>query len=99
MKTEHAMPREGSAGAREQSTHNHPQRRSWLWLVAAFVLCPCHIPILLAIAGTGALGGALARNQALLVGVVAVAFAFALWRYLAPSKTADSCPACLAQRR
>jgi hypothetical protein len=37
-----------------------------LWLVAAFSLCPCHLPILLAIFRAGAIGGALARNQGVL---------------------------------
>ncbi len=79
-------------------THTHPEKKSWPWLVAAFVFCPCHIPILLAILGTGALGGALARNQTVLLLALAAAFAVALWRYLAPPKTVDSCPACRAER-
>lgn len=34
--------------------------------MAAFSLCPCHLPILLAIFRAGAIGGALARNQGVL---------------------------------
>lgn len=74
--------------------HTHPQRRSWPWLLAAVVLCPCHIPILLGILGTGALGGAIAGNTGVLFVALAAAFGFALWRGLARPKGADSCPAC-----
>ncbi|MGH2812113.1 MAG: hypothetical protein ACRDI1_05310 [Actinomycetota bacterium] len=70
-------------------------KKSWPWLLAAFVLCPCHIPILLAILGTGALGGALAPSQGVLFVVLGAAFALALWRYLATPKEVETCPACM----
>ena len=50
----------------EKSIHGHHERKSWPWLVAAFFLCPCHLPILLANFGAGAVGGVLARNQGVL---------------------------------
>lgn len=83
--------------AQAQPGHTHRAQRSRLWLAAALVLCPCHLPILLAIAGTGALGGVLARNQTLLFVALAGAFAFALWRYLT-TRPSDSCPACRAEK-
>ncbi len=83
----------------EQQAHTHPQKRSWPWLVAAFLLCPCHLPIVLAVLGTGAFGAVIARSQGGLLVVLAAAFGFALWRALAQPKTAASCPACHDERR
>lgn len=74
--------------------HNHPVRRSWPWLIAAFVLCPCHVPILLAVLGTGVLGGGLARNQWLVILVLGVAFVVLLARGLGQRRD----PACAACR-
>lgn len=79
--------------------HTHRERRRWPWLVAAFVLCPCHIPILLWIAGTGALGGALARNRLALFVALGAAFVVALWRGAAERKTVEGCAACRDERR
>lgn len=79
------------------SAHTHPEKRSWPWLVAAVFLCPCHIPILLAILGTGVLGGALARSQGILFVALAAAFGVAIWRALAKPKGTDSCPTCQRQ--
>lgn len=81
-----------------EETQRHRERRSWPWLVAAFLFCPCHIPILLAILGTGALGGALAHNEGVLFVALAAAFAFALWRYVRDS-SAETCPECDEDRR
>jgi len=72
--------------------HTHTEKRSWSWLVAAFLLCPCHLPIVLAILGTGAFGGLIARSQGVLFVVLGAAFGFALWRGLSGSKTAEACP-------
>ncbi len=82
-----------------EPAHTHPEKRSRLWLVAAFLFCPCHLPIVLAVLGTGAFGGVLARSQGVLFVVLAAAFGFALWRGLAQPKSAESCPACRAQDR
>lgn len=84
---------------RTSPVHTHPEKKGWPWLAAAFVLCPCHVPILLAILGTGALGGALTRNVAVVVVALSVAFAFALWRYVGATKEQDTCPACIDERR
>lgn len=78
----------------EAPEHTHPRVRRWPWLVAAAVVCPCHLPLLLALAGTGALGGALARNYLLLLAGLAAAFALALWRGLSAGRRKESCPAC-----
>lgn len=82
-----------------EPAHKHPEKPSRLWLVAAFLFCPCHLPIVLAVLGTGAFGGVLARSQGVLFVVLAAAFGFALWRGLAQPKSAESCPACCAQDR
>jgi len=83
----------------EQQAHTHPQKRSWPWLVAAFLLCPCHLPVVLAILGTGAFGGLIARSQGVLFVVLGAAFGFALWRGLSGSKTVKPCPTCREGRR
>lgn len=79
--------------------HTHTENRSRSWLVAAFLLCPCHLPILLAVVGTGAFGGVIARSQGVLFVVLGAAFGFALWRGLSGSKTAEACPTCREGRR
>lgn len=76
--------------------HRHG-RRSRGWQVAAVLTCPCHLPILLAVVGSGALGGALSRNTGLLFVGFALAFALALWRGFF-TNTAEPCPACETAR-
>jgi len=78
--------------------HMHTEKRSWPWLVAAFLLCPCHLPIVLTILGTGAFGGFIARSQGVLFVVLGAAFGLALWRGLSGSKTAEVCPVCRDER-
>lgn len=73
--------------------HTHTVRRGWPWLVAAFFLCPCHVPILLAVLGTGVLGGALARNLWLVILAMGMAFVIALARGLR-EKREPACAAC-----
>lgn len=98
MKAEPLVKPSGGAIAPAPETgevgHIHPQRRSWPWLLAAVLVCPCHLPILLAILGTGALGGAVARNAMLLFVGLAAAFGFSLWRAFAGPGAEESCPAC-----
>ena len=77
---------------RADEPHGHGERR-WPWLVAAVVLCPCHLPILLALLGTSAL----ARSRGLVLVALTAAFAVALWRYLAPVKPNHDCPTCAAK--
>lgn len=98
MRTEQNPPALKVTGAPAGDVHTHPQKRGWRWFVAAFVLCPCHLPLVLAILGTGVLGGVLARNQAMLLAVFGVAFAFALWRGLAQPNT-DATLSRLSRRR
>lgn len=78
--------------------HTHSVRRGWPWLVAAFFLCPCHVPILLAVLGTGVLGGALARNLWLVILAMGVAFAIALARGLGERRE-PACAACREEER
>lgn len=58
--------------------HRAPGRRS-PWLVAA-LLCPCHLPLLATILGTGGLTGLLARNQSVSLLAVALLLEFSLSR-------------------
>lgn len=55
-------------------------------LIAAFLLCPCHLPILVAALGTGAVGGLLARNGFVLFVALTSLFSLTLWRYVAEPK-------------
>ena len=79
--------------------HTHADRRSPPGLVAAFVPCPCHVPVILAILGTGALGGVLVRKAAVMFVALTEAFAFALWRYVTMTREQEACPACIYQGR
>lgn len=99
MRTEHSEAVTNATPILTEPAHTHPEKRTWPWLVSAFLLCPCHLFIVLAILGTGAFGGLLARNQGVLLAVLAVAFGLALWRYLSQSKTVEACPACREERR
>lgn len=78
--------------------HTHPVKKGWPWLVVAFFLCPCHVPILLAVLGTGILGGALARNQWLVLLAMGVAFVIVLTRGLRGRRD-PACAACRAGER
>lgn len=75
-----------------EPAHADAQKRSWRWLVAAFLLCPCHLPLLLVALGAGVSGGLVTRNQGALLLVMSVLFMFALWRYLAESKAEETRP-------
>ncbi len=47
-------------------------------LGAAFLTCPCHLPIYLVLFGGTALGGYLTENMALVAGVLTAAFLISL---------------------
>ncbi len=63
-------------------------------MLAAIVLCPCNVPVILWIFSAGALGGALTRNAWVLFVALAAGFVFAVWRAMARPKTLETCPAC-----
>lgn len=53
-----------------------PERRGRRWIFGSFVLCPCHLPVTLAIVGSLAGGtalGGLLRDHMLLAGLVITA--------------------------
>jgi len=66
------------AGARQH------EKRGRRWLVVSFLLCPCHVPLALALAGAilgGSTLGAAISGNALRVGIVMSAlYAVMLWR-------------------
>lgn len=67
------------------------------WAVVAVVLCPCHLPMVIAV--LGAVGFANASrwlgSNALLVGAgLAPAAAISLWVAVSAARTAAACPAC-----
>jgi len=73
----------------ESSLPAHPEarqheKRGRRWLVVSFLLCPCHVPMALALAGVllgGSTVGAAVTGNALPVGIVMSAlYALMLWR-------------------
>lgn len=57
--------------------------RAYLLLGSALLLCPCHLPVLLALVagglGGGAVAGFLGRNMPLVLALATGYFVFALW--------------------
>ena len=57
--------------------------RAYLLLVSALLLCPCHLPVLLAIVaggvGSSAFASFLSQNMALVLAIATLYFVFALW--------------------
>jgi mercuric ion transport protein len=70
--------------------------RGYLLLGAAFVLCPCHLPLLASLLAGTAVGGVLAANTLALAAVGTIAFAGALLLGLRTLNGARSspCPSC-----
>ena len=65
------------------------EKRGMIWVIGAFLICPCHLPITLGLVATalsGTAAGALLRNHPYLAGaVISVAWGAATWhgfRYL-----------------
>ena len=60
------------------------EKRGRKWLVVSYFLCPCHVPIALAILGAvfgGSTLGAAATGNGLAIGIIlTAAYGFALWR-------------------
>src|SRR4051812_24349707 len=54
-------------GAEESAVERSNQRRGLLWIVGAFAICPCHLPLTLWLVGSlfasTALGGAMGHHQ------------------------------------
>lgn len=82
------------------------ERRGVWWLVGSFALCPCHLPLTLAVLGTvlgGTALGAVFREHAVIVGIVVTA----LWlagtaygfRLIAKARAGAACPAPARRRR
>ena len=70
--------------------------RGYLLLGAAFVLCPCHLPLLASLLAGTAAGGVVAANTLVLAAVGTVAFAGVLLLGLRTLNGARSspCPSC-----
>jgi mercuric ion transport protein len=66
------------------STAARLETRGLVWLVASFVVCPCHLPLTLALAGlllAGTAAGALLQSHPLAAGVLVTAvWAAGTWR-------------------
>lgn len=61
-----------------------PERRGLLWVVGSFAICPCHLPLTLALLGTvlggTALGAALHTHVVLAGLIVAGVWLLGTWR-------------------
>lgn len=78
------------AGSEPEHTH----RRSWPWLAAAVVFCPCHLPLTLSLLAGGLLGGTLTSNTGWIYLGFAAAFVLMLWRGFSRLGEKDDCRAC-----
>jgi mercuric ion transport protein len=60
------------------------ERRGLAWMMGAFIFCPCHLPITLAVLGVmlgGTAAGALLRGHPYLAGAIVTAvWAIGTWR-------------------
>jgi hypothetical protein len=77
---------------RAPATPQALENRGVLWLIAAFVFCPCHLPLTLAWGGmllAGTAAGALLRSHPVAAGVlVTLVWAAGTWRGLRLLRTA-----------
>lgn len=88
----------GAGDAPGELTVRGDERRGLLWLVAAFVVCPCHLPITLALlaalfAGTGI--ETVRHGRIIVSAVTATVWGLATWRGLSLLRSANRTrPAC-----
>ena len=65
-------------------TAGRSETRGLMWVVGAFVICPCHLPLTMALAGTvlaGTTAGVLLRAYPLVSGIlITVAWVAGTWR-------------------
>ena len=65
-------------------TPRHSENRGLAWLIGGFLICPCHLPMLLGLAGTvlaGTVLGALVSGHPYVAGaIITTAWAAATWR-------------------
>lgn len=68
----------------DDPTARRDERRGRLWLVGSFVLCPCHLPVTMALIGVAlggtALGSSLAGHSIAVGVVMGTLYAFGVWR-------------------
>lgn len=79
----HSPAETGGASCAVRITPEQRERRGMAWVIGAFVLCPCHLPLTLAAAGAllggTALGAALREHPVVAGAVITVAWAAATW--------------------
>ena len=88
-----ASPPAGACGARRQLMLRRDKRRGLLWLVGAFVICPCHLPVTLALLGALVAGTGITtwhHGHVRVAIVITVAWAAATWRGLELLRSAGS---------
>ena len=61
-----------------QAKHETKSLKGYLLLISGFIICPCHIPILLGIVGGTTFGAFISKNLTLILGLSAVYFILAL---------------------
>jgi MerE protein len=66
-----------------KGTRKHSESRGLAWVIGAFVICPCHLPITLALAATllaGTAAGAALRTHPFVAGTfITLAWLAATW--------------------
>lgn len=75
---------------------NTRQRRGLLWVIGSFAICPCHLPLTLALLSTvlgGTALGVVLRENIVLAGlIIAVVWLFGTWRGLRLLRQRSACP-------
>jgi len=73
------------------------ENRGLVWVIGAFLICPCHLPLTMAVAGTvlaGTTAGVLLREHTFGAGIlIAAAWAAGTWRGIHHLRAAPTCAA------
>lgn len=77
------VPEVRGAACRVRPTARQAENRGLAWVIGAFVICPCHLPLTLGLAATllgGTAAGAALRGHPFVAGtVIAAAWVAATW--------------------
>ena len=95
LNDESSTERKGG-GSRTEVPPEQRVNRGLAWVIGAFVICPCHLPLTLGLAATllagTALGAALRGHPIIAGSVITLAWAAATWRGIHLMRSAGSCP-------
>ena len=91
-----AAPATGLSKSRPVADDQRRKSRGWRWLLGSAVICPCHLPVTLALLGTAlggtAIGATLHRHVVLAGLIIAAVWLFVTWRGLRLLSQKSVCP-------